>query len=89
MANDEELCQYLVEQDDENVGTEREKHESNGPANVAVNVESEPMSISDDSNEFSTALQQLKTLASQNSFTIHDVLYDGDCMFSAVSYQLR
>ena len=44
--------------------TEREKHESNGPA---VNVESEPMSISDDSNEFSTALQR------QNSFTIHDV----------------
>ena len=94
MANNEELCQYLVEQDDENMDTECDKPESdsNGPANGAVNVESEPMeccSISDDSNEFSTALQQLKALASQNSFTIHDVLYDGDCMFSAVSYQLQ
>ena len=46
-------------------------------------------SISDDSNEFSAALQQLKALVSQNSFTIHDVLYDGDCMFSAISYQLQ
>ena len=34
MANDEELCQYLVEQDDENMDTECEEHESNGPANV-------------------------------------------------------
>ena len=62
-----------VEQDDENMDTECEQHESNGPANVAVNVESEPMSISDDSNEFSTALQQIKALACQNSFTIHVV----------------
>ena len=92
MANDEELCQFLVEQEDENMDTECEQHESNGPANVAVNVESEPMecsSSSDGSNEFARALQQLKTLASQNSFTIHDVLYDGDCMFSAVSNQLQ
>ena len=56
--------------------TEHEKHESNDPA---VNVESEPMSISDDSNEFSTALQELKALACQNSFTSHDVPYDGNC----------
>ena len=41
MANDEELCQHLVEQDDENMNTECDKPESdsNGPANVAVNVE--------------------------------------------------
>ena len=92
MANNEELCQFLVEQEDENMDTECEQHESNGPANVAVNVESEPMecsSSSDGSDEFARALQQLKTLARQNSFTIHDVLYDGDCMFSAVSYQLQ
>jgi hypothetical protein len=92
MANDEELCQCLVEQDDESMDTECEQHESNIPANVAVTVESEPMecsSISDDSDEFSVALQQLKALACQNCFTIHDVPYDGHCMFSAVSYQLQ
>ena len=45
--------------------------------------------IHDGSNEFSTALCQLKVLACQNNFAIHDVPYDGNCMFSAVSYQLQ
>ena len=95
MANDEELCKYLVEQDDENMDTECEQHENgsgDSPPNVAVHVESEPMegsSIPGDNDEFSTALQQLKARAHENSFSIHDVPYDGDCMFSAVSYQLQ
>ena len=38
---------------------------------------------------FSIALQQLRALAHQNSFTIQNVLYDGNCMFSAISYQLQ
>ena len=85
----------LVEQDDENMDTECEQHENGGgssPPNVAVNVESEPMecsSIPGDNDEFSTALRQLKARAHQNSFSIHNVPYDGDCMISAVSYQLQ
>ena len=46
MGDNEELC-------------ENDDYDSNCASNVAVNVESEPMecsSISDDSNEFSTAL---------------------------------
>ena len=95
MANNEELCKYLVEQDDENMDTECEQHENGGgdsPSKVAVNVESEPMECSStpgDNDEFSTALRQLKARAHQKSFSIHDVPYDGDCMLSAVSYQLQ
>ena len=95
MANDEELCKHLVEQDDEHMDTDCEQPENDGcdsPTNVAVSVERVPMecsSIHDDSDEFSIALHQLKVLASQNNFTVHDVPYDGNCMFSAVSYQLQ
>ena len=31
-----------------------------------------------------TAVHKLETIAGQNSFTIHDVPYDGNCMFSAI-----
>ena len=41
------------------------------------------MECSNDGDELSTAF------AKQNSFTIHNVPYDGDCMFSAISYQLQ
>ena len=84
IASDEELFQYLVEQDDDQTDTKCESDNS-ATANVAVSVQNEPMECSNDSNEFSTALRQLKALAHQNSFTIHDVPYDGDCMFSSVS----
>ena len=90
MANDKELCQYLVEQDDDRMDTECELPD-NGDGNstsVAMDV-SETMEFSDDSDGFSIALQQLKALANQNNFSIHDVPYDGDCMFSAISYQLE
>ena len=94
MANDEELCQYLVGQNDEIMETECEQPESNGcdsnsTANVPVSVQNEPMDCSSSDDGFSTALQWLQALASQNSFTIHNVPYDGDCMFSAISYQLQ
>ena len=50
-------------------------------------TESEPMECSSD--ELSLALQKLKKLALQNGFTIYDVPYDGNCMFSAISHQLQ
>ena len=93
MANNEELCKHLVEHDDEDMDTECEQPENDGcdnssHTNVAVDEESEPMEH-DDSDEFSTALCQLNVLAHQNNFAIHDVPYDGNCMFSAVLYQLQ
>ena len=90
MGDSEELCQYLVEQD-ENMDIECEKPENDGncASNEVMNVESEPMDCSDDSDEFSMAVSQLKALACLNGFNIHEVPYDGNCMFSAVSHQLK
>ena len=93
MANSEELCKHLVERDDEDTDTECDQPQTDGcdnsnHTNVAVDEESEPMEH-DDSDEFTTVLCQLKVLAHQNNFVIHDVPYDGNCMFSAVSYQLQ
>ena len=48
MANNEELYQYLVEQDDENMNTEIDCCDSTSTPNVAVNVENEPMEFSSD-----------------------------------------
>ena len=97
MGDDEKFCKYLIEQDDEDMDAECEQPQNDDcdgkcASNVAVDVESEPMecsSTSYDSNEFSIALSQLNALARLNSFTVNDVPYDGNCMFSAVSYQLQ
>ena len=83
MANDEELCQYLVEQENDTMDAECEGDTSDTPNPP------EPMECSGDKSEFSIALQRLKAVAKQNSFTIHDVPLDGNCMFSAISYQLQ
>ena len=74
IANDDELGICLVEQNDETMDTECDQPET----------ESEPMECSGD--ELSLALQKLKSLA---FFTIYDVPYDGNCMFSAISHQLQ
>lgn len=87
MANDNELCQYLVEQDDDSMDTECQGDSSCTP-NVTTSVQNE---CSNDGDELSTALEQLKALAKQNGFTIYNVHVPsyGDCMFSAVLYQLQ
>ena len=56
------------------------------PATVA-NVEV-PMDYSDCNDPLLIAMHKLETVASQNGFTIRDVPADGDCMFSAIVYQL-
>ena len=102
MANDEEFCKCLIEQNDEDMDTECEQLESdcytdsakNSSADVAtraMNMESESMECSNisDSDVFSISLHKLGTLACQNGFTIHPVPSDGNCMFSAISYQLQ
>ena len=45
--------------------------------------------VCNDSSPFTVALRELEALARDNSFTIHDVPYDGNCMFSAIAYQLQ
>ena len=77
IANDDELGMCLVEQNDESMDTQSDQPET----------ESEPMECSSD--ELSLALHKLKKMAFQNGFTIYDVPYDGNCMFSAISHQLQ
>ena len=40
-------------------------------------------------NSISSAKSTLERVASSNGFVVHDVQYNGDCLFSAVSYQLE
>ena len=51
MANDDELCQYLVEQDDDSMDTECQG-DSSGTANVTTSVQNEPMECSNDGDSF-------------------------------------
>ena len=98
LANDEELCKYLVEHTDQDMDTEREEHDGGQRAGSANNsacdvsttehMECSP-GISEDNDSFSVALHELEAKAHQSGFSIHDVPYDGNCMFSALSYQLQ
>ena len=63
--------------------------DSNDTPNVAESVQNETMECSDDDNELSTTLEQLKAIGQTEQFSIHNILYDGDCMFSALAYQLQ
>ena len=62
---------------------------SSAPKPMTKDMEcvSSSLSIADDN--FTSASNILETLASTNGFTIHDVPYDGDCLFSTITYQLQ
>ena len=77
MANDAELCECLVEQ--QNDSDEQPKDaiqpivdSKNSVANVASPNEI-AMDCSDSDDALLTAVHKLETIASQNGFTIHDV----------------
>ena len=57
-------------------------------ANVASSTDI-AIECSDCNDPLLSAMHKLETIASQNGFTIHDVPADGDCMFSAIVYQLN
>ena len=64
----------------------------NVPNESVMDIESDiesDMECSDNEDVLSTAVHKLETIASQIGFTIHDVPYDGNCMFSAIAYQLN
>ena len=104
MANDAELCECSVELEDnvdEQPNTDNTFEPvvvvnvanvapctdiSNTHVDTSANVANDiPMDCSD---LLLTALYKLQTIARRNGFTIHDVPADGDCMFSAIIYQL-
>ena len=92
MANDAELCEYLVELQNHN---QSNNATTQSVADTVGNVASPnapgeiAMDCSDNDNAFLTAQQKLNTVVNENGFTIHDVPSDGDCMFSAILYTLN
>ena len=95
IANNAELCDCLVEQQiDSDVQMQTDSPNVASQSSVANDVSHNVPNMDDEipmDNEdaLSTAVHKLQTIASQNGFTIHDVPYDGNCMFSAIAYQLN
>ena len=90
MANDAKLCECLVEQqnDGDIQPVDPIVNSQNSVANVAP--PNAPNEIAMDcSHSDDNLLTAVETITRQNGFTIHDVPYDGNCMFSAIVYQLN
>ena len=52
-------------------------------------MECHPYSLSSDDDVFTIAFNVLEQVAGENGFAIHNVPYDGDCLFSSIAYQLE
>ena len=76
-ANDTELCECLVEPND---------CDEEPPVTASPDI---AMDCSDTADPLVTAMHNLETQVRQNGFTIHNVPYDGDCMFSSILHQLN
>ena len=81
MAKDTDLCECLVEQND---------CDKQPIVDSDICVDSPVIASPDTAMEnLVTAMHNLETQANQNGFTIYNVLYDDDCMFSSILYQLN
>ena len=56
---------------------------------IVANVTSSIDIAMDCNDPLLLAMHKLQTIASRNGFVIHDVPADGDCMYSAIVYQLN
>ena len=52
-------------------------------------MECHPYSLSIDHDVFTIAFNLLEQVARENGFAMHNVPYDGDCLFSSKAYQLE
>jgi hypothetical protein len=87
VTNDEDLFGGLVEQcNTNNLNSDTDDmntySESVLPVQQPHSMECYPDSLSNDSNAFTIAFNVLEQVATENGFAIHDVPYDGDCLFS-------
>ena len=100
MDDDTELCECLLTQQDNNMHEQPSKPTAsfvsdfvNSDVTNVLDSHSANLPIYSDAsflnNAFKAARDKLETIASQNSFTIHDVPSDGNCMFHAIAYQLN
>ena len=103
-ANDDELCKYLIEQNDENMHTEykvsKNDHCSDNASSSHCDLPTLPVNedcehvecfsyTADGKSAFTVALHELEAMAHLKGFEVYDVPYDGNCMFSAISHQLK
>ena len=61
----------------------------NGGTSSTQSMECHPHSLSIDYDVFTIAFNVLEQEARENGFAIHNVPFDGDCLFSSISYQLE
>ena len=61
----------------------------NGGTSSTQSVECHPHSLSSDDDVFTIAFNVLEQVAKENGFAIHNVPFDGDCLFSSIAYQLE
>ena len=102
VSNDEDLFGGLVEQCNTNdlndtnsesvLPTQQPNDEpniDNGGTSSTQSVECHPHSLSSDDDVFTIAFNVLEQVAKENGFAIHNVPFDGDCLFSSIAYQLE
>ena len=103
MANNEELLAGMVEQSDtNNMNSEptqepASEHNTNCTDNDCGSI-NQPMNEDGDhsieicrskvNDAFTIAFHVLERIARENGFAIHNVPYDGNCLFSSIAYQL-
>ena len=98
VSNDGDLFNALVQQSDSNQGTENMNSESVLPTqqphnecsidkpDSSSNQSINSFSSDNESDVFTIAFNVLEQVTKENGFTIHDVPYDGDCLFSSIAY---
>ena len=92
IANDADLFAGLVKQPDTNGecnSTElcTQDHDSDHVNTEPTSTTSNNLYVGND--DLLAASSRLQALARENGFTIHDVPGDGNCLFNAITYQLR
>ena len=97
-TDDPDVFYGLVRQPETNntdcVPSNPQEHAQDDSTNHNEPMECEPSmacgnNSCDSGSDIAIASNRLTTLARDNGFTVHDVASDGNCLFSAVAYQLE
>lgn len=94
LSNDADLFAALVKQpdtSDESSNTELciQNHMQNRSDHVSMEPTTTASNLTYGNNGFTAASDRLQTLARENGFTVHNIPGDGNCLFNAITYQLR
>lgn len=105
MANDDDLFAGMVERTDTDHMNDSDNDDITsdsvlpdnhcGNANQPMDKDSThsidhcPSNLPSDNGAFTMAFNILERVAREKSFAIHDMPYDGNCLFSSIAYQLE